>query len=465
MVVWLVCLASLFFFFRHALGCLFFPYPLHYREGVMTNWVLRLIKGASLYPAVSPTGPYLHNPYPPTFYFLVWPLQRVGSKMGLFFPGRLVSFLSLLAGAWLIILMVKKKAGLTAAVACGALFLFSPVTLYATAVVQPDTTGLTLTLASLFLTEKSRSKAGAIWCGLLSASALSVKPFFLAAALACGRGWMEKKRGLIFLLSFLIFLTLFFLVAILFRAEAFWQHFWQMNLLGLSWKQFGHLLVQVFGRHPFLLAAIVLVLKGRAERFWQFYWLLVLVALAGSLKVGAEENYYLEMVAAGSLAFGFLFSLSQPRQTTYLLALAQLFLYLPLKPAPVFTRTYGQEVPAAVSGLTPGKVEREIGQLLRGYLGPLAEPVICEDPGYLLLSGKEIFLQPYQFARLAVVGRWQEEPLLKMVQQKKFSAIIVSAESYQQQSVFFTPAFLRELKKNYVLSRIIGNYYLLEPAP
>ncbi|HPP11798.1 MAG TPA: hypothetical protein PKW42_03615, partial [bacterium] len=175
--------------------------------------------------------------------------------------------------------------------------------------------------------------------------------------------------------------------------------------------------------------------------------------------------YYLEMVAAGSLAFGFLFSLSQPRQTTYLLALAQLFLYLPLKPAPVFTRTYGQEVPAAVSGLTPGKVEREIGQLLRGYLGPLAEPVICEDPGYLLLSGKEIFLQPYQFARLAVVGRWQEEPLLKMVQQKKFSAIIVSAESYQQQSVFFTPAFLRELKKNYVLSRIIGNYYLLEPAP
>jgi len=462
-IIWLVFLTALAFFLRYLFVCLFFPYPLHYREGVMTNWLRQLAKGKSLYPVITFSGPFVHNPYLPNFYLLSLPFYYLFSRYGIFLPARLLSMLSLLLSAGLIFSLVKKKAGTTLAILSVSLFLFSPVTVYVAGSLQPDTTGLFLVLAALTVSFLTSFKYGAIFSGFLASLSFFVKPFFLAVAFGCGAAWREKKCGLTYLFSFFLFFSLFLLAITLCWGHGFWQHFWQLNMSGFSLRQFFHLLVQVSGRHVILFSMVIFSLFSRKKQWWQSYLICVVLAIFFSLKIGAEENYYLELVAAGSICLAFLPGETAQQQVVYLLCLAQLFLYLPLKPAAVFTRTYGQEVPAVVSSLTPDFARRQVGQLICSALRPLPEPVISEDVGYLLLSGHEVFFQPYQFTQLARQAKWPEGIILQMVREKKFSAIVLSAESYQEKSVFFSPSFLRKVKSCYVISRIIGNYYLLEP--
>ncbi|MCM8770099.1 MAG: hypothetical protein NC911_10650, partial [Candidatus Omnitrophica bacterium] len=275
---------------------------------------------------------------------------------------------------------------------------------------------------------------------------------------------IREKRAISFLLAFFFCLIIVTISSGVLGNGHLELHLWQLNLIGFSWKHFFHLLVQVAGRHPFLLMAVILTLSQHQERLWRWYLFLALVALATSGKIGSEENYYLELIALGSIGSGFLIGRISC-QIGYLISLAQLFLYLPLQPAAVFNRTYGQEVPAAVSGIIPGQSQREVGELICAYLKPLSEPVISEDPGYLLLVGKKIFLQPYQYTQLVKAGRWDEKPLLKLVEEKRFSSILVGKESFEGKSVYFTSRFLTSVRNNYLISRIIGNYYLLEPVP
>ena len=92
-----------------------------------------------------------------------------------------------------------------------------------------------------------------------------------------------------------------------------------------------------------------------------------------------------------------------------------------------------------------------------------ADPILCEDLGYLLLANKRVVLQPYQFTQLNRAGRWDDTPIVEMIQKRAFTLIVFSTDPAREPSPYYTPAMRQAMNEHYISRRTIGKYHLLEP--
>ncbi|HOK79384.1 MAG TPA: glycosyltransferase family 39 protein [bacterium] len=451
----------------HHISCIKFPYPIDYREGVVQYWVNSFVKDKSLYPEIQQFPPYMHNPYTPLYIVFAGFLNRLMPASYVFLSGRLLSFLSLILSCFLIFLIAQRYSSKVAGVFAAGIFFCSPVVINYGSIETVDMMALCLGLSAIFLAIRKSNSSGVL-SGILSAAAILTKPVFVLPAISIFISVLYNKniRKIYFLASFASCLFLAFLILFA-KNKGIFTHLIVMNILPLSLSHFVNLFSTVAPRHVILfilLGAFVFTNKNKKDPFY-WYCTLSLLTLVFSAKIGSEANYFLEIIAVSSIASGIILTtIDAPlKQTVLLSCIAQLFLFLPFKPAPVFTRTYGQEIPTSLS-TEPDKILKEAGDLITGEILSCSDPILSEDIGWLVLCQKNVYIEPYQFSQLAKYKKWDETPIVEMIKEKQFNLIVMNAGSFEKNCVSFTENMLRVIKEHYTIKRVIGNFYLLEPV-
>ncbi|MEI6149554.1 MAG: hypothetical protein WCS01_10690 [bacterium] len=345
-----------------------------------------------------------------------------------------------------------------------------------------DLPALGLALASVAIL----SCAGGGWragvAGFLAGGALLTKPTFMAAAAAGllvsgSRGWR----------TLLAWIGGFALAV----ASGLWlfgssptdvaQHLWTLNQLPWDPAGMATLTGQVLVRHPILAAGFVLFLVQRAGARDAFWWYAVF-ALAGMIlagKIGADENYFLELIAVacvGALRFAGMGQGAtlrgvdasadarrerRPGSMISLLVAIQILMYLPVEPAPVFTRTYEQELAGSSTRFTPSASEAEAGALVVVELRQEGS-VLSQSPGLMIAAGRPVMWDAYQFTQRAKAGRWDDAPLASRVEAGAFELILMQSDPAAATD-YFPARVLAAVEARYTLHRDLGPWRLLKP--
>lgn len=456
------------FALRHTVVTLRYPYPVEYGEGVVANWIRAVDGGHALYPAVGDSAPFLHNPYPPLFYRMAAVAGKLAGKPGPFIVPRAFSAISFFICALVIFAIVRAREPVVSAWAAAGLFALSPVVLRYSVMARVDLTALAYALAGLYVLDRYRSRPiAAALPGFLCACAFLVKPLYVvpvaAGLIVCfGRGW---KHGTTFLCA-VIAVTVVGLVPDALRNGAMAQHLLVLNRLPLEPGTAFSLFAETAGRHAVILAAIPLLLwhreAGRSPAWW--YAALAPAGLFFAAKTGAEQNYHLELIAMSSIACGLVSGRFRAGGLLPAVFAAQMILYLPIEPAPVFTRTYEQELVSTGSSTTLSRENCEMGRIITAELRAAGDPVLCEDIGYLILADRTITLQPYQFVQLAKSGRWDDSMVVDMIRSRVFRLVVIGSDPETESSPYFTDRMLDAIRENYLLGRTEGKYRLYLPA-
>jgi hypothetical protein len=355
-----------------------------------------------------------------------------------------------------------------------------------------DLPALGLALASVAIL----SCAGGGWragvAGFLAGGALLTKPTFMAAAAAGllvsgSRGWR----------TLLAWIGGFALAV----ASGLWlfgssptdvaQHLWTLNQLPWDPAGMATLTGQVLARHPILAAGLVLFLVQRAGARDAFWWYAVF-ALAGIVlagKIGADENYFLELIAVacvGALRFAGMrqgaspgapagvgatahgadspadtWRERRPGPMISLLVAIQILMYLPVDPAPVFTRTYEQELAGSSTRFTPSASEAEAGALVVAELRQEGS-VLSQSPGLMIAAGRPVLWDAYQFTQQAKAGRWDDAPLASRVEAGAFELILMQSDPAAATD-YFPARVVAAVEARYTLHRDLGPWRLLKP--
>jgi len=453
---------------RHVALTAVFPYPVSYDESVAAMWAKRSLEGETLYPQVKENPPYLHNPYTPLYARVTGMVMEKSDNI--FLSGRLLSLMSALACAALIFRIAGQCSNHGIGLAAGALFLFSPIASRYAFMVRPDMLGLVYSLAGVCLISVSGTIPSAIMAGVLSASALLTKQSFLAGPLAIIL-WSVLSKKRICAIYLITLIVCFFGGMILFAEEGLSEivkHLIAMNLLSFDFSNFFAVISGAFNSHIFLLiVAVIFVVIGRKEKNPLWYYMITSFLMAiSSGKTGAEENHLLETIALMCMSFGYVAGQNEIKRDGFMswLLTAQLLLFFPVPAQSVFTRTYGQEIVGRTDSITPTEGDREASSLLIAEILSVPDPILCEDPGYLVVADKKVVLQPYQFAQLGRMGKWDDSLIVEMVKSREFGMIVLKSNPASGKSVFFSDEILRAVSEYYTLRRHIGQFYVFDPG-
>lgn len=448
----------------HHIRCITFPYPLEYREGVVQYWVNRFIQDEPLYPKIDEN--FIHNPYTPSYYVIAGLFQKILPKRHIFFAGRLLNFFCLIVTGFLIFKVVMLQntriyAGLLAA----GFFLCSPISINYGSIETVDMLGLSLAICGVYLA-KRKTKLSLSLSGIFCALCFLTKITFILPGISVLIATLIAKEKKNYFISAFAGVLLIIFTSLFFRyKENIFTHLLLFNILPFSLSHFLNVFSTVGIRHCFLFGFLALYTFTLKDKKDPIYWYCALspVLLLLSAKTGSEANYFLELVALSSVAAGLMFEKIGKFEIFLPVCISQIFLFLPFNPAAVFTRTYGQEVPAAV-GSQPTKTLMEAGEIIYGELMSVSDPVLSEDTGWLVATEKNVIIEPYQFTQLVKTGRLDESPFIQMLEEKRFNLILISSESYEGHTEKFTCRMLESIKTNYQIKRVIGSMYILEPV-
>ena len=471
---WLLLGALTLFGLRHHWIQVRHPYPVEYGEGVVLNWAGRAQTGLPLYPEVTPgADPQLHNPYPPLFPMLTAGLRQILPGENPFSAGRLLSLAGTLLSALALFFLLRHRTRPLYALLGAAVFLLSPVMMRFGSMARVDPAGLALSLFAVWLLDRAPGTKQVFTAALLASAAVMVKPTFLAAPLYVLHRVCRARKGPDAAAMFAgAALPPLIIGILLFTRESpnLIQHLWVLQRLpadpgaALTW------LGAFLGIHAPVTAIGILQAarpaREDADPFRVYARLTLLAPLLTFLVSGSQENYLMEFWAAACIsAFSLL---HRPGQLPYVWLTVQLLLFLPVAPAPVFTRTYGQELPSGGrSAWTPTRADAETGFLLSQEIRSLDEdpaPMLSADPGHLLAAGREIIYQPYQFERLAAAGKWDPDPLHESIREHRFSLILLKGLAEDAADPTFSPETQAHIHEHYELHRVLGPWHLYRPA-
>ncbi|MCC5848849.1 MAG: glycosyltransferase family 39 protein [Verrucomicrobia bacterium] len=460
---------------RHHVVQTFHPFPVEYGEGVTLNWAQRLHTGAPLYPAITESEfPQIHNPYPPLFPLAQSLLARITSYDAPFVPGRLISLLSTLAAALMVGALVRRRASAGTAGIAACMFLLSPMLMRFGSMARVDPLGLALSFAAVLCLDRGQTPKHLAAAAVLCAGALLVKPTFIAAPLflLCHLCSHRNARNIAVTL-------LAGIVPLLLTGLWLWQreypqlllHLWTLQGLPADFAGAFSWFATFAGTHAPVIALGVLWMctEPATDRLRLYACLTLIAPLLTAHITGSQENYLMETWAVLCVGAATLWNAQCERAPKHAVVwiglMAQLALFLPVAPAPVFTRTYGQELPpGSRSAWTPTQVDREIGQLLREELASMTGPMLSADPGYLLLVQENLQYQPFQFERLGKAGQWSPGHLQEQIREGHFTLILLKGLAETGEDGMFTQDTQSLIHEHYELHRVLGPWHLYRQA-
>jgi hypothetical protein len=421
------------------------PIALNYQEGNDLIAALAISHGRTPYPSIG-GGPYVVNVYGPVYYYAIAPLVKLFGPS--FAAPRLLVLISGLAAALFLVLLLRRwTESWWIALGFGLSFLAVSLVRQWSYVLRVDLFGLALSLAGIYVISTNRRLA---WPAALFLAALYSKVTLIAAPIACFLYMTtsgEQRRAW----RFVTWMIGFGLAALV--------------VLGLATKGWG--LFDMFLTHPdpysfshyasiirpfvvldtgLLAAAVALAvhdLRRRSLSFPLIYFALASVMTLTAGKFGSDANHLLEWQAAMSLAAGCGYNFLRKRWGS----------------DPALTL-----IPLGIVVLV------SLGLSQRPRLDPalsgcgVAYRFAAEQPGHLLtensgsaaLSGKKVWLSSsFEYQFLGLAGRLDQQPLIRMVQQRFFGVIVLGDDLPTLQRSVTTPnppwppKFISALAANY----------------
>lgn len=442
------------------------PYPLEYGEGVNLLWSQRAGAGESIYPAVNETLPtQLHNPYPPLFPLLSAALARTGFVAHAFAAGRSLSLMGLILATLALFSLIKRRTASGPAFLGCLFFLLSPMMQRFGLMMRVDSLALGFALQALNLLDQKKIKSAALFAAL----AVGVKPSYLAASLLVAAAALRSKDlTSIFRTAFCGALPLLMLLLWMqWTPGSDWQtHLSTLQALPPDWPGLFQWSGRFAGQHAPFLTLAALSVRNRDPLLHTYSLLLLLPLMLTAWISGSQENYLMELWAAACMLAAVAWSAlkSSRSRAVWLFLVLQLGLFFPVAPAPVFTRTYGQEIPDGQNRfLRPADSDREIGQLLVAELASLPGPILSADLGYLMQAGHKPVYQPYQFEKLTAAGKWPSTALQEAIRSSSFSAILLKGLAENAGDPMFNADTQQLIDSHYVLHRVLGPWHLYLP--
>lgn len=439
----------------HGINVVLFPYDLDYGEGYVLNDAARLLRGEPIYTDVT-RFPMVRSPYPPLVPALTAPLLALVGPS--FLPGRLLSFVAVLATAALVYLGARRLTGdrllawLAASVYLGSpqLYQWAPFQrVDALAVLL--TAGAVLSLRAATPPAHAALRAGAarpsaedgavdsprraLLAGLLAALALLAKQTMVAAPAAIGLYLLLTRRRL--LVPFLVALTLPLVLVggglMLVSEGRFADHVIfgnsanPYNLNRLLRFQYEFLSLHLIAAGAALAWGGVGLLRRRPT----LLGLYALAAFGVSLSVaneGSSVNYFLEFLPAACLAAAegaaaFIASRGRALDREFVLVLASLQLSLLVH----FPNLFGVWVsPFPPHGDTPVAADQAVGAHLDALVRATPGDLLLEPAGFAVRNGREVFVQPIDLRAEQVRGRWRPDDLVAAIAGHRFSLVVLS---------------------------------------
>ncbi len=441
---------------RRALGQLIrllnYPYPADGIEGTLLSEARLLHSGQPLYQPLQ-LHRFISAPYTPLHPLIAGLADRLPGPH-VFWGGRLVSTISTLLVALLIVLLVRRVSrSLLAGLLGAALFLAAPPVILWGTRVKPDLFALMWAVLGLLLavlalggeTEHAPPAArSSVKWPLLSAAAFVVaftaKQTALAGPLAAGLallvadaraflrplpgarpGLCSFRRIALFGLAYLGLVAAFWFALQMLTSGQFAAH-----VLGLHRKEWWSMyLVRKYVRllAPYVpLMLLSLVLPVRA--CWDdralvplCYALVAPFTLLGAAEISANHNHLLEtilaLVIAGCSTLGWAARLRLPRMwlSAPIMALFAIQLALAFRPQPWFRgEMHLRDTPARFIAFvrhTPGEV-------------------LTDDVGLLVAAGRPVrYDDPSTMGPASITGVWDPRGLLQEIAERRFSAIMI----------------------------------------
>jgi hypothetical protein len=414
-----------------------FPFQIDDSEGVILSGAQWLSQGVSIYTPVRPDL-FISAPYTPIYYVLN--ALAIGVMGVTFKAGRALSLLSaVLAGVMIYrIVLHETRNRLAALVGVGTFGGMSLVAVWAVRV-KPDLMGVALSLTGVYLALEWSGSAGkgrgwlkGSWLIYASAVVLVLafytKQTLLAAPLAVfiwllvSHRWLAAKFAAVYLGC----VGVAFLALNLSSGGGFFEdvvgfhgHFALVHYLDM-WGEFAQ------SYWPLLLLTVAFIAVSvwwRRSRLIAIYALAAFVFAAQVGTYGGSHNHFLEVAAVFSLSAAVLFGLAQEKARGWRWSGA--------------LTTLGVLGFLAVSSFqTPGWLAWEYRapttsqweglQNVASYVTNYPGEVFSDNIGILLVAGKPVrYTDPYTMMDAARRGTWDESGLVREIEQKKFSLIVL----------------------------------------
>lgn len=466
-VLLLVLVAATGLFVADGARVIRFPYPMDYGEGPLLDQTRRLGRFERLYRSDLTAPPYTVSNYPPVYPLVLSPLGRLWGPA--FWYGRLLSWLSVVAAAAFVGLILRALTqDRQAAVIGGLVLLAFPPVAYWSSLYRVDALALALSLGGLWLVV--RWPAGRLTvsaAALLLVAAIYTRQSYGVAAPLAACVWLSQATSWRRALALAALIgglgaTLFVGLEVA-TGGGFALNIVSANLNAYQAGSLVQYLTDVWTLMPFALAAVAAFLL-LAPWFHVPSWRLVAPYVLGAVvsgltigKVGSNVNYLIELGAGVSLSIGAALAWQRPRRAVHaaLALLLALDLALVVLVSPYRTVTHVRLKQAEEARHLLDVIHRTPGIVLAD-----------EDMGLLPLDGRPIFFQPFEMTQLARAGRWDQRGFLGDIERQAFAAILIyripDVPLHRQR---WTDEMLGAIERRYVLAERVGATEVYRPRP
>ena len=443
-----------------------FRYQIDYGEAPLVDQAVRLASGESIYQPDLTHEPFTISNYPPLYVATLAAFVPFAGPA--FWPGRLVSAVSIWAAALFLGLIVHTTTrDRVAAVIAGLSLAAWPYVVLWSTLARIDNLALALSLGGLWvLVRWPKTTAGLLVGGLLLVASIYTRQSYALAAPLAGFVWLWSVAGWrrafglaawVGGLSGGLFAVLYALTG-----GGFLLHIVTANVNAYSIDTVRYWAEQVWSvGWPLIvlgIASLVLIRRWNPLYAVAAPYLLAATASAATIgKIGSNANYLLELLAALGLAAGVWAAFLRERQSWALLRAGFLLLVAfqaALMLEMTFTRFPG-ETPAR---LTQAAELDKLEKLVAGADGPV---LADEQMGMVTLAGKRLMLQPFEMTQLAAAGVWDQKPLLEAMKAGEYDLIIQYDVPWVRER--WSPEMFAALDESYRLTAVIGNNRVFKP--
>jgi dolichyl-phosphate-mannose-protein mannosyltransferase len=413
-------------FASHVWSAIRFPYPLDYGEGPILDQAVRLGRLENIYPPDLSRPPFRVSNYPPLHLLPQAALTRLFGPA--YWYGRVLAAGGVLAAAAGISLVLRALgADWIAALAGGLLLLSFPLVLDWSRLDRVDGLALGLSIAALVVAARHpERRRSCLVAAVLLVAAISTRqshalagPFTLFVFLLARR---QRRRALETAATIAALTLAVFGALQVATGGGFFRHVVTANVNPFLWPRVWPYLGDLWTQAPALvLGAAAFAIAGRQSPAW---WLVV-PYLAGATasaltvgKLGSGVNYLYELCAALALATGAL--LAWTRRWPWLRIGLLVVVAAQFYALDRWTAEH-REGPLRARLAQRGEIDR-LFEIVRTAEGPV---LADEMMGLLPLSGRPVWLQPFEFQLLAWAGLWREDAVVRDIEQARFAVILL----------------------------------------
>jgi hypothetical protein len=446
-----------------------FPYSVDYGEGPILDQVMRISRLQNIYKTDISHPPFTVTNYPPLYQVVQAPFAWIFGPA--YWYGRALSMFSVIAAALFIamILFVITK-DRTAGLLGGLTLLAIPYILHWSPFCRVDSFALGLSLAGVFIIARWPDTCkGVILAGLLLTAAVYTRQSYALAAPSAAFFWLIGNRHwkralqLVGVMASVGLGTL--LILMLLTRGGFYFNIVTANINPYQWNTVHDYADAIWHNMRYLVIGSVLFLLGGIFLKNKIWWLAAPYLAGGTLsaitigKSGSNVNYLFEFSAGLCLVAGAIISV--PGKRGWFLKIPLILLL-----AWQVNQLYQWTIQNFYSG-TMYRVNNERGiiKLLQAEVHEARGPVLADEfMGLVVLDGRRLYFQPFEFKQLVLHKAWDETPFLKAIENKEFGLILFYApQSWDSRRNRWTQAQLDALYKNYILAATYANTLVYTP--